>query len=307
MFLALACALTATVSYGVGTVLQAAGARRVVSSERLDVMLLARLAGQSLYIGGLALDAVGFVASLVALHTLPLFVVQAAIAGSLGVTAAIGALVFGYELRASDKLAIGLLLTGLALLCASAESEPVAHLSTIGEWLLLAGVFVVVAGGVIAARRKDRYAAIALAVCAGLGFAGTAIAARALAIPEPVWHLAGEPVAIALVGYGACGVLMFASALQRGAVTATTAVMLGVEAIVPAIIGFTALGDRTRPHFAIVAALGFALTLGAALTLGRYTERVEEVTRSRGVTPPAPVEDAGTDTRRNTAGGDSDG
>ncbi len=288
MFLALTCALIATVSYGVGTVLQAAGARRVVSAERLDVMLLARLAGQSLYIGGLALDAIGFGASLVALHTLPLFVVQAAIAGSLGVTAAIGAVVFGFELRAPDKVAIGLLLAGLALLCASAESEPVAHLSRIGAWSLFAGVFVVVAGGVVAARQQDRYAAIALAVCAGLGFAGTAIAARALSIPTPVWHLAGEPIAIALVGYGACGILMFASALQRGAVTATTAVMLGVEAIVPAIVGFTALGDRTRPHFAIVAGLGFALTVGAALTLGRYTERVEEV--SRGIIPPAPVE-----------------
>ncbi len=62
MFLALACALTATVSYGVGTVLQAAGARRVATAEHLDVMLLARLARESLYIGGLALDAVGFVA-----------------------------------------------------------------------------------------------------------------------------------------------------------------------------------------------------------------------------------------------------
>jgi drug/metabolite transporter (DMT)-like permease len=274
MLLALACALTATVTYGVGTVLQASGARRVTSARHLDVMLLARLARQSRYIAGLALDAVGFVASLVALHTLPLFVVQAAIAGSLGVTAATAALVFGFKLRASDKLAIALLLLGLALLCISAEREPVARLSTIGEWLLLAGVFAVVAGGVVAARRHDHYAAIGLAACAGLGFAGTGIAGRALTVPSPVWHLAGEPVAIALVGYGACGVLMFASALQRGAVTATSAVMLGVETIVPATVGLTLLGDGTRPHFAILALVGFALTVGAALALARYTEPV---------------------------------
>jgi hypothetical protein len=120
MFLAFACALTATVSYGVGTVLQAAGARRVHSAERLDVMLLARLARQSRYLGGLALDAVGFIAALVALRTLPLFVVQAAIAGSLGVTAAVASVVFGFRLRASEKAAIGLLLFGLVLLCISA-------------------------------------------------------------------------------------------------------------------------------------------------------------------------------------------
>jgi len=66
--------------------------------------------------------------------------------------------------------------------------------------------------------------------------------------------------------------LMFASALQRGAVTATSAVMLAVETIVPATIGFIALGDRTRPHLEIVAALGFAITLAACLALARYAE-----------------------------------
>jgi len=285
MFFAFACALTATLSYGVGTVLQAAGARRVGSAEHLDVMLLARLARQSRYVGGLALDAVGFIASLLALRTLPLFVVQAAIAGSLGVTAATASFVFGFRLRNSEKLAIGLLLAGLALLGVSARSEPVTRLSQFGAWSLFAGVFVVVGAGVIAARHQGRHAAIALAVCAGLGFAGTGIAARALLIPTPAWHLVTEPVAIALVAYGACGILMFASALQRGAVTATTAMMLGVETIIPAVVGLVALGDRTRPHFALIAVLGFVLTVGAALTLSRYTEPVTATT------DPAPATD----------------
>jgi drug/metabolite transporter (DMT)-like permease len=280
MVLAFACALVATVSYGIGTVMQAAGARRVHSAEHLDVMLIARLAGQSLYIGGLALDAVGFAASLVALHTLPLFVVQAAVAGSLGVTAALASLVFGFRLRRSDKLAVAALFTGLVLLCVSARSEPVARLSRAGAWSLLAGVLVVVAAGIVAARRPDNDAAIALAVCAGLGFAGSAIAARALFVPTPFWHLAGEPIALALVGYGACGILMFASALQRGAVTATTAVMIGVETVVPAVVGLAALGDRTRAHLAIVAAIGFTLAVGASLTLGRYTEPADVVAGS---------------------------
>jgi hypothetical protein len=275
MILAFVCALVATVSYGIGTVLQAVGARRVARAPRLDVMLFARLARQSQYIGGLALDAVGFFASLVALHALPLFVVQAAIAASLGVTAATASIVFGHKLRAPDKVAIGLLLVGLALLCISAEREPVAHLSSPAAWSLLAGVVIVLGAGAVAARRPDRHAAIGLAACAGLGFAGTAIAGRALFIPTPAWHLATEPVAIALFAYGVCGTLMFASALQRGAVTATTAVLIGVETIVPAIVGLAALGDRTRPGFAIVAILGFMLTVGSALALSRYTEPLD--------------------------------
>ena len=284
MVLAFACALIATVSYGVGTVLQAAGARRVSAAEHLDVMLLARLAGQWRYLSGLALDAVGFFASLVALRTLPLFVVQAAIAGSLGVTAATASIVFGFKLRTADKVAIGMLLSGLVLLCLSAEREPVARLSPFGGWALLGGVVVVVAAGAFAARQSDHRAAIGLAACAGLGFAGTAIAGRSLVIPSSTWHLVTEPVAIALVAYGVCGTLMFASALQRGAVTATTAVMIGVETIIPAIVGLALLGDGTRPHFAVVAAMGFTLTVGSALALARYTEPAVATTSSASIT-----------------------
>ncbi len=73
---------------------------------------------------------------------------------------------------------------------------------------------------------------------------------------------------------------MFASALQRGGVTATSAVLIVVETTVPALVGFVALGDRTRPHLAVVAAAGFILTVGAALMLGRYTEPVNAGTES---------------------------
>ena len=279
MIVAFACALVATVSYGVGTVLQAAGARRVSSAGHLDVMLFRRLSHQLPYLGGLALDAVGFAAAIVALHTLPLFVVQAAIAGSLGVTAATAAVVLGFRLRTADKAAIVVLLAGLGLLGVSARSEPAAHLSRFGGWTLLAGVVVVAAGGAIAARSRRR-SGIALAACAGLGFAGTAISARALSVPAPAWHLVAEPVAIALVAYGACGILMFASALQRGAITATSAVMLTVETVVPAVVGFAALGDGTRPHFEISAGLGFAVTVGASLALARYPEPDARIERA---------------------------
>ena len=162
MLLALVCALAANVSYGIGTVLQAAGARRTSTSEHLDVMLFARLSRQLPYLAGLGLDAIGFVASIVALRTLPLFVVQAAIAGSVGVTALASVFAFGFRLRASDVRAIGVLIVGLVLLGASAHGEHAAHLSRLGGWLLLLGVGVVAIGGIVggpSARRPRRYRA----------------------------------------------------------------------------------------------------------------------------------------------------
>jgi drug/metabolite transporter (DMT)-like permease len=274
---ALLCALVANVSYGLGTILQAAGARQASTSEHLDVMLLARLARRPLYVVGLALDAVGFVASLLALRTLPLFAVQAAIAGSIGVTALAATVVFGFRLRRSDVVAIGVLVVGLGLLGASAGAEHAAHISRVGEWSMLLGVAVVVGGGIASARMRDPRGGLGLAACAGLGFTGTAIAARALHVPAVGWHVVFEPLAVALVLYGACGILMFASALQRGSMTATSAVMFAVEAIVPSVVGVVALGDRTRPHFQIVAVVGFSFAVGASLVLARYSESVHRI------------------------------
>ncbi len=217
MVLALVCALAANVSYGFGTILQATGARRATAAGHLDVMLFARLGRQAPYVAGLALDLVGFVAAIVALRELPLFVVQAAIAGSIGVTAVAAVFVFGFRLRAADTAAIAVLIAGLALLGVSAHGQHAAHLSHLGGWLLLLGVGAVVAGGAVAARLPDPRGAIGLAAFAGLGFSGTAVAGRAVHVPHHLLHLAGQPVAIALVLYGACGMLMFASALGSAA------------------------------------------------------------------------------------------
>ena len=277
MPLALVCALVANVSYGLGTVLQAAGARRASSAAHLDVMLFARLSREPSYLVGLALDAVGFISSLIALRTLPLFAVQAAIAGSIGVTALAAVFVFGFRLRRSDLVALTVLIAGLGLLAASAGAQQPAHVSRLGAWLMVVGVVVVAAAGAGSAKMREPRGGIGLAVCAGLGFTGTAIAARTLHIPAVRWHVVVEPIAIALVGYGVCGMLMFASALQRGSITATSAVTFAVETIVPSIVGLTALGDRTRPHFQAVAAIGFAFTVGASLVLSRYSESVRSV------------------------------
>ena len=57
---------------------------------------------------GLALDGVGFVGNVVALRELPLFLVEAIVAGSVGVTAVIAAL-RGERLRGRDWIALGVL------------------------------------------------------------------------------------------------------------------------------------------------------------------------------------------------------
>ena len=77
MALAYLAAFGCALCYGVGSILQDIAAKRVEADSKLDARLLVRVTTQLPYVGGLGLDLVGWVLSLLALLRLPLFAVQA--------------------------------------------------------------------------------------------------------------------------------------------------------------------------------------------------------------------------------------
>src|SRR3954452_3684331 len=271
MILGLVAALAAAVAYGVASVLQAVGSRRLATAAP-DARLLLRLLRSAPYVAGLALDAAGFAATVVALRVLPLFVVESAVASSVGVTALVAARWLGARLLRPERIALVVLGVGLVLLASSAEAEGGQPLSRAWQWVMLA-LSLVVAGAAGAATPAPRtQAPPLLAAAAGLGFGGVGIAARALQPPSPWWAILGEPLLWALVIDGVIALAAYAAALQRGAVTVVAAVTFAVETVVPAIAGYALLGDRARPGFLPVAVVGLVLTLGAAIALARYSE-----------------------------------
>jgi len=269
MVLGLACALFAALAYGSATVLQGVAARRAESGSGLDPRLMVRLARSVPYVSGVGLDLAAFMASLVALRTLPLFLVQSAVASSVGVTAAIMA-VIGVRLRSREIAALVVLGAGLLLLATSAQPEQGTPLTPALRWGLLASVVVLGAAGAIVARRTGRSSAPVLAVLAGLAFTVVAVAARSLNVPSPPWHALADPGLWAILAHGGLGMLLFTTALQRGSVTSATAVMFAVETVVPAGIGLGFLGDATRPGYGPVAAVGFVLTISGTLALATH-------------------------------------
>jgi hypothetical protein len=75
------------------------------------------------------------------------------------------------------------------------------------------------------------------------------------------------PATYALVAFGIGGMMFFAAALQRTHVTIATAALFAVQTLAASAVGLLVLGDATRSGFEAVTAIGFAVTLGCAITL----------------------------------------
>ncbi|MEV6645766.1 hypothetical protein [Amycolatopsis sp. NPDC051371] len=276
MWWGLLCALGAAIAYGVASVMQsvAAQATEDTGADGVDPKLLVRVLGQWKFVVGLALDVLGFVAQIAALHVLPLFVVQAALAASLAVTA-VAARFLGVRLGNREWAAVAVVCAGLGLLGAAAESEgsdPVG----LGFRLGLIGAVVVLAGaGIAAGKASRRIRTPALGLVAGLSFGVVAIAGRIIPSLAPL-DLLTDPATYTVAVAGGMAMLFYATALQRGSVTTSTAMMVLGETVFPSLVGVFVLGDRTRPGFAVVAIAGFVLAVAAALALARFGEPATE-------------------------------
>ena len=265
------------VCYGTATVLQDISARREERRPGLDAMLVARLLRQLPYLAGTALDALGFLLSLLALRQLPVFAVQAGVAASIGVTAILAALVLGERLRPRSWAVLALLFCGLIAVAGSAATEPARSPTAAIRGGLVAGVAALAALAWVGARQRGARSAVTLAAASGLAYGGVALAARLLSagdgtflVGDGLVRLLTDPLLWALLGYGALGLVTFAMALQRGPVTTVAAVVVVGETIAPALVGLALLGDRARPGLSWLAALGFAATVLGAWLLARF-------------------------------------
>ncbi|MCU1455233.1 MAG: rane protein [Acidimicrobiales bacterium] len=271
MTLSLLAALGSVACYGVASVLQAHGARRTISSVGVDPRLLARLAMQRSYVAGLALDVVAAVCTVIALRRLPLFIVQAAVASSVAVTAVLASRVFGNRLARGEWAGIGLVMVGLALLAVTAGPEAPPSTALHLRVGLLAVAVLLVAMGAAAGRLRGPSTAALLGAIAGSAFGVGNTGIRVLVDLSPL-ALVRNPAAWAAAIAGVTGLLLFATALQRGSVTSATGLMTATETLLPAAFGLLVLGERPRHGLVAVAVLGFTLTILGALSLSRFGE-----------------------------------
>src|SRR5262245_3354043 len=187
MVFGLSAALGAAVVFGYAAIFQARAVRRVEATDptpeestRTSLTFLGHLLRQPMFFLAIALSLVGFGLHLVAIRTIPLYLAQAGIAGSLAVTALLAVVLMGERLTTGDWCAVAAITVGLALLAIASgdigDNDPPKGFML----ALYVGIALVAVAGLFTARSHNAYAASALGVLAGLGFAGSGLAARVL-------------------------------------------------------------------------------------------------------------------------------
>jgi drug/metabolite transporter (DMT)-like permease len=264
-------ALLSAVCYGLASALQALGARRTATGRPAGTGTLVGVVRQWPFLLGVLLDVLGFGAQLVALRYLPLFVVQAAQAGNLAVTALAAVPILGIRLAGRQWAAVCAVCVGLALLGASSGPEGATHAGTATRLVLLGAALLLGTAGVLAARLGPTAGPVAQGIVAGLGFGLTALAVRGLPTLA-LGSLVRDPAAYAAAISGTCAFIAFAAGLQRGAVTTVAALVIVGETAVPAAVGIALWHDRTRPGWTLFAVAGFGLAVAGALTLARFAD-----------------------------------
>lgn len=152
MVFAYAAAILCAVCYGLASVLQSIGARRVEASESIDARSLPRIATQIPYLVGLGLDGTAWLLSLLALSRLPLFVVQAMVAGAIGFTVLFAALFQHLRPTGRQVAFILVLAAGLLGLALSGAPEEARRTPPAYSWGMWAGVIVIAVIGAVAAK-----------------------------------------------------------------------------------------------------------------------------------------------------------
>ena len=278
MLASLTAALVAALFYGIASVMQSVAAHEASNRKPADADaggvdpgLLPRMLRQWRFVVSLCLDALGFVAQLIALQRLPLFAVQAIVAANLAVVAVVASLLIKVRLSWREWLAVTGVVVGVGLLGSSAGPEGASQAGVMFKLALIVAIAALGLIGLAAARLRAPARTLALGLVAGFGYGVIGIAARVLNGFEPL-TLLRDPAAYAVAAAGIVSFVFYATALEGGSVTVATAAVVLAETLPPAVIGVVFLGDRTRPGLEPAAIAGFLLAVASAVMLARFGE-----------------------------------
>lgn len=255
MTLSLLCAIGSAFAYGTSTLMQAVATRR---ARGLAAVLT------PLVIGAFVVDGVGFVLSLLALNSLPLFVVQSIMASMLVVVVVGARFLLHARLRRLDVAAVVVVIVALVLIGLGSGEQPAVAPPESFERAMLVATGVLVAVALASYRSGPGWL---LAVVAGLGFSGAAIAARASHHHDGIWATLWQPMTACIVVGGIVGALWYLHALERLAAGPSAAILSVIEVVVPGAVGVLVLGDTVANGMLPGVLVGLALAITGCVVL----------------------------------------
>ena len=229
-------ALTASVLFNVGIVLQAIDARVAPSSLGLRWALLGRLFRRPVWLVGWVLGTVGIWPQVVSYRHAPFVVVQPALAVGLLLVLLLGAHVLHEHVGFKDVLGVCAIIGGVVLVAWGAPNHTEAHRG----WPAVVAVVAVLslAGLVPFLVRGTRFDTGMLTVIAcGCGFAATNVATKLLGDDFDLGHYAVAIVWCAVgLANGAFATLTNMTAFQRKAATVVVPVSTAVQTFLPIVV-----------------------------------------------------------------------
>jgi hypothetical protein len=254
-------------SNGIAVVLQKASADDVPATTSVQLTFFVRLAHDWRYMLGIGLDIGSSALILVAVHTLPLFLVQPLIGSSIAITFIIEHYILHHYGARRAYPGLVLVLLGLVLLGIAAAPEQAHAISASIRWGIMGFLVPLTIVGAFCATSKRAGSAVWLALLSGIAFGGTAVTGRILTFPAPFWHVLYNPLVYSFAAYGIVGVMLFSIALQRAAATTAATMLVTAETIVPAFVGIALLGDTVRHGLWIAVAGGIICSTAGAVII----------------------------------------
>lgn len=288
MSLAYFAAFATALCYGISAVLEDRAAKRTPVTGKSGKRAAFRATVSVGYMTGMALSVVAWAFSLIALHRLPLFAVQAIAASSIGVVVLITWGVTHHKPSRREGILLCVLAVALIALAASAapsDPKPVSWVFKLFIWL---GVLAVACAAIGATRISGARGSALLGAVSGLSDGGMALCARALH-HDTLTGLVADPLALALIPFTIIGIVAFAASLQRGAVSVALACQQAVITVVPSVIGLLVLGDKARHGFGVLTYAGFGVTVFVVLALTFVTSAATTPLVAPGALPSTPL------------------
>ena len=265
--LALLSAVGVALCNGTAAVLEKISADKHARVKSLPISLLAKLVSDWPYLVGILLDLVAWPLTLIAVHTLPLYVVQPIVALSVVVTFMIEKVILRRTIPLKHLISISVILLGLVLLSLNASTEKAHPVSSLIKWLIVFAPLALAGLGSVFAKSMSNYSSALLAAIGGIAFGGTAITGRMLVLSHPYIHVLISPILWSLVAYGLVGILAFTVALQRHHASIVNTTMVAFETVMPIIIGITLLGDSPKNNQWPLVIFSIILTLSGTLII----------------------------------------